>query len=216
MRFLRLAFFLPILYFIWAWFDVNVLPTLYKFDPKVLQEVSQKAIAAHGNNTEALFEALVSGLREEYGELVAPLDYSPWFFNNAGGAMGAMIILHASISEYLIIFGTPLETEGHSGIHMANDYFTILQGEQLAFSPGELYARSYKAGEQNVYLRGARAQYSMPEGCWALELAQGWIPAMLPFGFADTFSSTLDWGNLWTTVYETARMMGRSALQGKF
>ena len=35
-------------------------------------------------------------------------------------------------------------------------------------------------------------------------------------GFADTFSSTLDFGNLWKTVKMTALGMGTQVLRGKF
>jgi C-8 sterol isomerase len=35
-------------------------------------------------------------------------------------------------------------------------------------------------------------------------------------GFADTFSSTLDWYNLWKTVKMTALGMGKQAMRGKF
>ncbi|BFZ57785.1 C-8 sterol isomerase [Savitreella phatthalungensis] len=205
---------LAVLLLLWSVADQYV-DRLFVFDHAKLQELSRASISLHGNDTSALLTHLTRSLREEYGNAVVEWSKEDWFFNNAGGAMGTMVILHASVTEYLIFFGTALETEGHSGVHMADDYFTILHGEQHAAYPGDLRPTVYRPGDQNHLRRGDAIQYAMPTTCFALELAQGWIPAMLPFGFADTFSSTLDWYNLYKTVKLTAINMVVQTMRGK-
>lgn len=118
----------------------------YVFDPIFLHELSKDAVTTHGNATNLVISHIISNLTQTYTTadeaprvaLQTAVTPENWVFNNAGGAMGAMLIIHASITEYLIIFGTPLGTEGHTGRHTADDYFNILFGEQWAFTPGAL------------------------------------------------------------------------------
>ncbi|KAJ7879285.1 ERG2/sigma1 receptor-like protein [Mycena olivaceomarginata] len=142
-------------------------------------------------------------------------DSNEWLFNNAGGAMGALYIIHASVTEYLFIFGTPLGTEGHSGVHPADDYFNVLVGEQWAFDPGVLEMERYTPGMVHYLPRGMVKQYKMHEGCWAFEYARGWIPLMAPFGLADGLTSTLDFLTLYQTAKITLREMGKNLWIGK-
>lgn len=105
---------------------------IHVFDPIKLQEIAQEAIEENKNtpdDIDRLVGLVVDKLRAEYGGHI--IENPQWMFNNAGGAMGAMLVLHCSFSEYVIIFGTPLGTEGHTGRFLADDYFTILHGEQV-------------------------------------------------------------------------------------
>ncbi|KAE8379101.1 ERG2/sigma1 receptor-like protein [Aspergillus bertholletiae] len=190
------------------------LEQFYIFEPGQLHDLSQRAIAAHGNDTRAVVDYIVSELDEKIpGNHLNKEE--EWVFNNAGGAMGAMYIIHASITEYLIIFGTAIGTEGHTGRHTADDYFNILQGTQLAYVPGSYEPEVYPQGSVHHLQRGQVKQYKMDESCFALEYARGWIPPMLFFGYADTFSSTLDFPTLWATSRITGREMIANLLKGK-
>ncbi|KAH7068761.1 C-8 sterol isomerase [Paraphoma chrysanthemicola] len=215
------------------YFIISRSSNLYIFDPIVLHSLTHSALQVHGNNTAAVVSQLVSELSATHSKHVN-LD-EEWVFNNAGGAMGAMFIIHASLTEYLIIFGTALGTEGHTGRHTADDYFYILQGEELAYAPdypqvyealglslmksvtgkGVYEPERYPQGSVHHLKRGQVKQYKMDSGCFALEYARGWIPGMLFFGFADTFTSTLDFYTLWRTVWITAREMVGNLMMGK-
>ncbi|GAA5885374.1 hypothetical protein JCM16303_006023 [Sporobolomyces ruberrimus] len=231
------SIFLGVFSFVWAGLE-SIKSRWYIFDPPVLHSLVKEAISLHGNDTVSVLSHLVTSLQQTHPsfsinshfsstpllsdpttQAIIPESYTAnereWVWNNAGGAMGHMFVIHASITEYLILFGTPLGTEGHSGRHTADDYFHILQGEQWAAKAGAFEMERYVAGDVHHLVRGEVKQYKFHEGGFALELAQGWIPLMLPFGFADTFFSTLDIPTLYHTVRITGREMIKNLLHGK-
>ncbi len=159
----------------------------YVFDPEHLHEVVRELV---GRPLPEMIDGIRARLGERYPGHI--LERSDWIFNNAGGAMGQMLVLHASITEYVMIFGSSVGTEGHSGRFFAQDYFFILEGEQWAYGEGELDKKVYRPGDLHVLPPGKAEGYRMPDRCYALEYARGIIPAMLPFGLADAMSSTLD------------------------
>ncbi|KAI9313743.1 ERG2/sigma1 receptor-like protein [Dichotomocladium elegans] len=209
---LRFFFILSLLAALFVGFD-QVKERFYLFDQNVLQAVAKRNIEKYSNDSHALITNIAADLEREYPGHIQLKE--EWVFNNAGGAMGSMWIIHGSLTEYVIIFGTPVGTEGHTGRYFADDYFIILEGEQWAYAAGELKREVYKPGEMHHLPRGHSQQYKIPEHAWALEYARGWIPLMLPFGVFDTIFSTVDF----VTFYNTFRLYGtaiiKELLQGK-
>lgn len=97
-------------------------PPPYVFTPEGMQAIARIAIAEGQHRSvmddttsidiNTTISSVVRQLREQYPSHVLP--NARWMFNNAGGAMGSMFVLHCSLVEYVIIFGTPLGTEGHT------------------------------------------------------------------------------------------------------
>lgn len=159
----------------------------YLFDTQVLHDIIRSALPLP---TEAKAQHIRDELERRYPGHIAPR--IEWIFNIAGGAMGHMAVLHASLTEYILVFGSPIGTEGYSGRFLADDFFYILEGEQWAYGESELERRVYKAGDMHHLPRGVARGYRFPDRCYAVEYARGAIPLMLPFGLGDSFSSTLD------------------------
>jgi C-8 sterol isomerase len=182
----------------------------YIFDPDSLIRIARNAlgrpldemVAQIGDDLERTYPGHILGDRE-------------WVFNNAGGAMGQMMLFHASITEYVIIFGTPNGTEGATGRFAADDYFIMLEGEHWCYGEGDLDRVVTRPGEVSILKRGESRAYRLPDRAFALEYARGNIPLMLPFGFADTFSSTLDFKPLVRTVRLYTRSVLSNLARGK-
>ncbi len=183
----------------------------YLFDPEELHEIARGAIGEQPRA--ALLRRIEEELYARYPKHITR--GCPWIFNNAGGAMGQMKLLHCSLREYILIFGTPIGTEGHSGRYATEVYDFMLEGEMWCFHAGEFQRTTYRPGDL-AYLGPDQAKaYAVPNHAFMLEYARGPIPTMLPFGLADTIFSTLDRATAGRTLWHYGRLVTRELLQGK-
>ncbi len=184
----------------------------YLFDPQELHELSVEAI----KDAETLndkFDNILRALNERYpGRINNDIQ---WILNSANGALGTMTILYASLSEYILIFGSPIGTEGHSGRYFADVHDFMLHGEMWTYYEGETDRHVYKPGDAAHLARRRAKGYCIKEQGWMLEYARGCIPAMLPMGLADNFFSNLDFRSVWYTVKTYGKLTIKELMRGK-
>lgn len=97
-----LAILLALFSALYSFLDAR-LEQFYIFEPDHLHDLSQRAIAAHGNNTRGVVDYIVAELDQKVPSQYVNKD-EEWVFNNAGGAMGAMYIIHASMFSLSLSF----------------------------------------------------------------------------------------------------------------
>ena len=182
----------------------------YLFEPAQLHEIAKRAV---GLERKAGCDLIVSQLKEKYPEHIRT--DLPWIFTNAGGAMGAMKLLHVSLSEYIILFGSPIGTEGHSGRYAADVYDYVFSGEMWCYHEGDLERTVYLPGDGAHLTRTQTKGYKLPEGAFMLEYSRGIIPSMFFFGLADTVVSTLDYKVLGRTLGYSGKMIFSELMKGK-
>ncbi len=161
--------------------------TSYVFDPHLIHEISSKHL---GQPLEQMFANIIAELSERYPGAID--DSQPWIFNNAGGVMLQMKLLHASLKEYVMLWGTPIGSEGHTGRHLVEFYDIVLDGEAWYYQEGQFTRTVYAPGEHVFLGKGQSAGMHYPDHVWMIEYARGPLPSLLPFGLADALLSTLD------------------------
>lgn len=72
------------------------LDSFYIFETDHLHDLAKRGIEHGGNDTRTVVEYIVAELKEKVPGYIN--QEQEWMFNNAGGAMGGMYIIHASES----------------------------------------------------------------------------------------------------------------------
>jgi C-8 sterol isomerase len=182
----------------------------YLFEPSALHEIAKRGV---GLPRAEMLEAVTRGLEERYPGHIHRND--DWIYATAGGAMGQMKFLHASPTEYVIFFGTPLNTEGHSGRTSCEIHQFMLDGEMWCYEEGDLDRRVFRPGDATMVGRGVARHYSVPDHAWMLEYARGALPLMLPFALANQAFVTLDGKSVFRALSSFGKLSLRSLRKGK-
>lgn len=76
-----------------------------------------------------------------------------WIFMRAGGWMGSFKMLYSSVTEYVLLFGTAMDTSGHSGRYWAHIEDTILTGRFTQWQEGKVTSLVHGPGVTVVHQR---------------------------------------------------------------
>jgi hypothetical protein len=183
----------------------------YLFDPVTLHEISKKGVGLP-------FDGMVSVVSDELSRAYpGHIETTPnWIFSLAGGATGIMTILHASLSEYIIIFGTPVGTEGFSGRYHIDIYDYVMAGEMRTYTERDLgEPRVSGPGEWQVLHRGQVKGFKLPEAVWLLEYGRGPIFTALPMALGDAVFSGMDATTIVRTLWNYGKLAARELFRGK-
>ncbi|CAH3042340.1 unnamed protein product [Porites evermanni] len=180
----------------------------YIFQAKDIEKIARHHVGKD-KSISATFSNIALEIERKYPGHVLPEEVREWLFINAGGWMGSMYVLHASLTEYVLFFGTALDTQGHSGRYWANISDTILTGSYRQWSEGRFGSRVYSPGETVYHTWGDVTAMHWTAGTWMVEYGRGFIPSTLGFALADSIFSTTDF----IQIFKIARMYARALVQ---
>lgn len=144
--------------------------------------------------------------------ILPPGSRQQWTANLAGGFKTQMLVLHGSLSEYVMIWGSQTGTIGHSGRNWAEFHDFLLSGRGDWWAEGGLDVKTERPGDYIFTPKFAGGIVRLHETTFMLEYCRGSIPVLLPFGLADSLVSSLDP----VTVGHSLWIYGRMVLKELF
>ncbi|KAK0687484.1 SGMR1 protein, partial [Pygoscelis papua] len=115
----------------------------YEFTPA---EIAQLARYHAGLDHKLAFSKIIVELRKKHPGHILPDEDLQWVFVNAGSWMGSMCFLHTSLTEYVLLFGTAVDTGGHSGLYWADISDTVISGTLRQWKEGTTRSEIYCGG----------------------------------------------------------------------
>lgn len=179
----------------------------YLFDPDRLHEISKKVV---GLPHEEMIKTLIDELASTWPGHIETRQQ--WIFNIAGGITGIMNVLHGSLSEYLLVFGSPVGSEGFSGRYKIDIWDAMIAGDMWTYTDAD-YSRKnvYAPGDLAFLPRGTAKGVKVFDGAWMLEYGRGPIATALPFALA----TAMDGPVIVDTIKIYGRLVIKELLQGK-
>ncbi|KAL6079592.1 Sigma non-opioid intracellular receptor 1 [Balamuthia mandrillaris] len=163
---------------------------------------------------EDMFTNVTRALQQEYPDHI--FADNEWVFNCAGGFKTGMLILHASLTEYVIFWGSAVHTVGMSGRHAGEFHDFLMTGSFGQWKEGTVHKKLYQPGDHVYHGRWRGSVVELAEDTWMLEHMVGIIPWSLPFGLADSVLSNQDFITVGSSLWTYARLVGYELLlQGK-
>jgi len=182
----------------------------YIFDPEKLHLVARSRA---GLPHEEMTAAIIDDLAKAYPRHIETRQN--WILSIAGGAMGIMTILHGSLTEYVLIFGTPIGTEGFSGRYRLDIYDFMLTGEMWTYTEDKFREKVVTRPGEMAVLRPKQVKgFKLPDGAWMLEYGRGPVPTALPFALSGAVTS-LDARTVVKTMWLYGRLVIKELAHGK-
>ena len=182
----------------------------YALDPYAIADCCQ-GIVDLPMESGARLDAAIAQIADLYPKHV-DAQRQRWIFTKAGGICGKVSFLHASMNEYLLLFGAPVATYGFSGRynHVAIQKI-ILAGRYATYDPesAQIVPRVYGPGDLVDLPRGQVRNMEIAGGSWHLEYGRGPVVTAMPFGLVDVVVSSMQVRPLFQTVAEYSHFLAK-------
>lgn len=181
------------------------------FSPEKIHEIGRRAT---GLPFPEMVRRIIDDLDAAYpGHIEAKED---WLFSIVAGATGVMTVLHASLSEYVIIFGSAVGTEGFSGRYAVEIFDCVTAGEMWTYTDDNVGERVITRPGELAHLARDRVKgFRIHENTWMLEYGRGIIPTALPIAVGDSVFSAMDFYTVAKTFWNYGKLTLRELRQGK-